>query len=92
MRRKRFNQLVAELSGLLGRALPRYGLWLRLHELGYDPEALSQRECLRFCERDLESFLGEQGLALSTRAQRRLRRALGGDVPFPPSPGSSQAA
>jgi hypothetical protein len=86
VRRIRFNQLVAEISRLLGRALPRYGLWLRLHELGYDPETLSRRECLRFCERELESFLGERGLALPARAQRRLLRTFGGDVPPPPSP------
>lgn len=76
MGRRRFDHLVLELSLILGRALPRYPLWLRLHEAGFDPEELSRDELLAFCGPPLEHFLEERGLALPLRQQRRLARAI----------------
>lgn len=89
MRRRRFNQLVAELSTLTGRPVDRYALWLRLHELGLEPETLSHPQVLRFCDRHLEAFLADQGLAISRRAHRKLLRVLTRDEPVPPVPDES---
>ena len=76
MRRRRFDHLYEELSVRLGRLAPRYALWLRLRELGADPEALSRADALRFSEHDLPHFLAEHGLALGPAALRSLVRAV----------------
>ena len=86
MGRRRFDHLVLELSLILGRPLARYPLWLRLHEAGFDPEGISQDELLAFCGPPLEHFLSEQGVALGTRDQRRLERAVGRFDPRLPTP------
>jgi hypothetical protein len=84
--RRRFDHLVLELSLILGRALPRYPLWLRLHEAGFDPEDLSRDELLAFCGPPLEHFLAERGLALRLHQRRRLARAIGRFDPSLPAP------
>ena len=89
MRRRRFNHLVAELSELADRDIDRYALWLRLHELGLQPETLSHLQVLRFCDRHLEGFLADLGLTISRRARRKLHRILTRDEPVPPVPDES---
>jgi hypothetical protein len=89
VRRKRFNQLVVELSVLADRAIDRYALWMHLHQHGYEPETLSHLQVLRFCDQHLEGFLGDQGLTLSRRGRRKLLRVLTRDEPVPPVPDES---
>lgn len=76
MARRRFEHLVVELSVAIDCAVPRYALWLRLHELGWSPESLTRDAALAFCERHLVGFLSEHGHRLSTRRSRRLQRAV----------------
>ena len=76
MGRRRFDHLVVELSLALGESVPRYRLWLRIHEEGFDPEWLARSQALAFCEAPLERFLEELGLELRPRHLRRLRRAV----------------
>jgi hypothetical protein len=89
VRRERFNHLVAELSGLADRHIDRYSLWLRLHELGLEPETLSHRQVLHFCDSHLEEFLVDHGLTISRRGRRKLLRILTRDEPIPPVPDES---
>ena len=58
----------------VGVAIPRYPLWLRLHELGSDPEALTRQEAVDFCAGPLVHFLIDHGHWLSPRSRRRLMR------------------
>ena len=81
MRRRRFDHLVTELSVAVGRALPRYDLWLALRGCGHDPEALTRHAVLAFCDGPLRSFLRSHGLALEPRNARRLRKRLAGFDP-----------
>jgi hypothetical protein len=74
--RTRFDHLAAEVSVAIGVAIPRYPLWLRLHELGADPEALSREDAIDFCSGPLVHFLVEQGYWLSPRERRRLLRTV----------------
>lgn len=76
MGRRRFDHLIVELSVAAGRRLPRYALWLALHEAGWNPERLSRDGALAFCDGPLEPFLARRGLRLTRRAARRLRRAV----------------
>ncbi len=70
----------------VGQLVPRYGLWLRLHELGWDPATLSSESLLSFCDHHLASFLGEHDLALCERKRRSLRKRLRRFDPRYPSP------
>jgi hypothetical protein len=72
--RRRFDHLFAEVSLAAGRLVPRYPLWLALHEAGCDPEGLSRAAALSFCRSRLPRFLREHGLALRPAAARRLLR------------------
>jgi hypothetical protein len=82
--RRSFDHLHAELSVAAGRLLPRYALWLRLAEVGLDPERLRREQSLAFCRGHAAAFLGEQGIALSSDGARRLERAVGRfDARFP---------
>ena len=74
--RRRFDHLVVELSVAVGCVLPRYALWLRMHESGLNPEHLSREQALAFCDAPVTAFLGERGLALPSRARRRLLREI----------------
>jgi hypothetical protein len=84
--RRGFDHLLAEASLAVGRRLPRYPLWLRLRELGFDPEGLTREQALAFCRGGLRAFLGEHRLALSERAARRLERAVARFDPRRPTP------
>ncbi len=74
MGRRRFDHLVMAISVAVGTPIPRYELWLHLHELGCDPEALSRRMALAFCDGPVTGFLAERGIRLGRRAARRLLR------------------
>ncbi len=76
MGRRRFDHLVLELSEALGRSVPRFALWMSVHEAGYDPERLSRDEASAFCEEALPVFLAERGLHLPRHRQRRLARSV----------------
>jgi hypothetical protein len=84
--RRRFDHLVAEISVAAGIRIPRYDLWLWIHDHGSDPEAMSARATVSFCDGPLSNFLAERDLALSPRARRRLLRAVGRYDPDVPSP------
>ena len=84
--RTRFDHLVAELSIAVGVLVPRYPLWLRLHELGQDPENLSVEAATAFCGAPARRFLAEQGYALGWRARRRLVRSVARFDPARPTP------
>jgi hypothetical protein len=75
-----------ELSVALGVAVPRFGLWMELHEWNIDPERLTREETIAFCEGPLESFLHERGLSLRPRALRRLCRKVAKYNPTIPTP------
>jgi hypothetical protein len=75
--RRRFEHLVVELSVAVAQAIPRYRLWLRMHDLGWDPENLDLEQALTFCDGPLRIFLAESGLKMSSRSIRRLRREIG---------------
>ncbi len=86
MSRRLFEYLFVELSVSVGTRIPRYALWLRLHDLGWNPEALKPVEALAFCDGPMESFLADRGFALSPRAQSRLRKSLAKFDPSHPLP------
>ena len=74
--RQRFDHLVEELSFAVGAPVHRYRLWLRLHEHGVNPNSLTARMAVAFCDGPLASFLAEEGLELYGRSKRRLRKAV----------------
>ena len=86
MGRRRFDHLFVEICLAVERRVPRYQLWLELHDLGCDPEDLTRRTALAFCEGPLQSFLSERGLHLSQPSARRLRRAVRRFDPTVPTP------
>jgi len=84
--RRRFDHLFAELSVAAGLRLPRYQLWLTLHEAGIDPERLTGGELRSLCDAVLPEFLQSRGIALSERRHRVLRRELDRYDPALPTP------
>jgi hypothetical protein len=86
MSRRRFDHLLTEVSVAAGSRIPRYDLWLRIHEAGSDPEDLTSWATVAFCDGPLTGFLAERGLQLSPTAKRRLRRAVKRYNPDLPSP------
>ena len=86
MGRQRFEHLFAELSVACGRLVPRFQLWLYLREHDADPEALSLREALGFCDDGLVPFLAAEGLSLSRWQRRKFRHAIAGFDPDLTSP------
>jgi hypothetical protein len=84
--RRRFDHMVMEISLAVGANIPRYELWLRLHELGCDPEELSAALAAAFCDGPLHVFLAEFGFHLGRRARRRLLRAVERFDPELPTP------
>jgi len=86
MDRRRFEHLFVELSMLLGRLVPRFRLWLYLRENGADPESLTRHDVLGFCDSGLVPFLSAEGLSLSRRQQRKLRRGVAAFDPALSSP------
>jgi hypothetical protein len=84
--RRGFDHLFAEISVGLGRLAPRYALWLRLREIGIDPESLTREQSIAFCRAHLGAFLREHGLALGPRSARRVERAVARHDPSVRSP------
>lgn len=84
--RKLFNHLFIELSVSIGKRVPRYALWLELHDLGWNPESLQVPEALAFCDGPMEAFLANRGMRISRRAHKRLRRDLANFDPSRPLP------
>jgi hypothetical protein len=84
--RRRFDHLFTELSVAAGVRVPRYALWLALHEAAIDPEALSREGALAFCDGPLPGFLRAHGLSLGPRRARELRRAVARFDPRHPTP------
>ena len=84
--RKLFNHLFVELSVSIGKRVPRYALWLELHDRGWDPEKLQVPDALAFCDGPLEGFLSERGMRISRRAHKRLRKDLAKFDPARPLP------
>ena len=84
--RKRFDHLFVELSVSVGKRVPRYALWLELHDLGWNPESLRIAEALKFCDGRMEGFLSHRGLKISRRERNRLRRELAKFDPTRPLP------
>ena len=74
--RRLFDHLHAEISVHVGTRIPRYALWLRLHDLGHDPEALKPPEATAFCREDLGAFLAQRGLDLDGRVLHHLHRTV----------------
>ena len=70
--RRRFDHLVVELSVAIGTRVPRYALWLRMHEYGWVPEELTREQAVSFCGTPLSSFLATRGLRLRARRQKKL--------------------
>jgi hypothetical protein len=89
--RSRFDHLAAEVSVAVGARIPRYPLWLRLHELGADPEALTRGAAVAFCEGPLLRFLVEYGFWLTPRARKRLLKSVTRFDPTRPSPSDHAA-
>ena len=85
MPRRRFEHLVAEISLSVDALVPRYRLWLDLHERGLDPEALSREAALAYCRGPLGAFLEGQGFRLCERERRRLLRSVARFVPEVPT-------
>lgn len=86
MGRRRFDHLFEELSVALGRLAPRYALWLRMSELGFEPEQLSRADAVGFCQLHLAGFLHDEALRLSPRERRRLERSVARFDPHQPTP------
>ncbi len=86
MARSRFDHLAVEVSVAVGIAIPRYPLWLHLHENGADPEALSRDAAIDFCEGPLQHFLADRGFRLSLREKRQLLKRVTRFDPEQPSP------
>ena len=92
MERRRFEHLFVELSVALGELAPRYALWLRIGEIGCNPDSLDREAAVAFCREDLRPFLAEYGLTLSARQFRRLVRSVSRFDPRRLSPEEQMAA
>jgi hypothetical protein len=84
--RRRFDHLVAELSVAIGSRVPRYALWLRMHEYGWNPDRLTREQAVAFCGVPLSSFLATRGLRLRSWRQKRLLREMERFDPALPTP------
>jgi hypothetical protein len=84
--RRLFEYLFVELSVSVGTRIPRYALWLHLHDLGWNPEALKTADVLAFCDGPMERFLADRGFSLNRRAQSGLRKSLAKFDPLRPQP------
>jgi len=84
--RRGFDRLFAEISVSVGQIVPRFALWLRIHEHGLHPDRLTRAQAQAFCREALPRFLLEHGIELDAGAQRRLERALRCFDPRRPAP------
>ena len=86
MNRRLFDHVFAEISVAAGVRVPRFELWMELHELGWNPEKLTVEQALAYLDGPLRSFLARRGLGTTPRARRRMRRAIERFSPKHPSP------
>jgi hypothetical protein len=86
MGRRRFDHLVLELSVAAERVVPRYALWLALHDAGLDPELLDADDMTRACDVALTDLVRSCGIRLGARAERRLRNEVRRFDPRVPTP------
>jgi hypothetical protein len=84
--RRGFDFLFAEISVAVGRVVPRFALWLRIHEHGLHPERLSREQARAFCREALPPFLLGHGIPFDGEAALRLERALVRFDPLRPTP------
>jgi hypothetical protein len=84
--RRRFDHMVVEISVALGQNIPRFALWMRLHDHGSDPEELTRDAAVAFCGAPLSRFLADHGLALPPRTRRKIQRAVHRYDPAIPTP------
>jgi hypothetical protein len=78
--------MFAEISVAVGVQVPRYTLWMEIHELGWSPDAMTLEQALAYLDGPLKTFLVQNGLGMSPRARRRMRRAVAGFSPNHPTP------
>jgi len=76
MGRRRFDQLVLELSVLLDQRVSRFALWQAVHEAGQNPEDWSGPQAERFCSVELPRWLRRHGFALPESRLQKLARRL----------------
>ena len=86
MGRRCFDHLFCEISLTVGTPVPRYRLWLHLHESGLDPESLTAESAAAFCGDPLADFLAGIGIHIRRRELRRLRRTIARFDPQLPLP------
>ena len=86
MSRRMFDHLFAEISVSVGVPVPRYELWLRVHDLGCRPDDMTRDDALRFLDEPLDGFLSEHARPLSSRDHGRLRRQIARFNPEHPTP------
>ncbi|MGH0035458.1 MAG: hypothetical protein ACQGVK_10590 [Myxococcota bacterium] len=86
MGRRRFDHWMVELSVALGVRVPRYALWLFVHDCGLDPESLGKEDVAALCDDHLDRFLADRGEVLGARARRRLSRRCQRFDPRRPTP------
>ena len=84
--RRCFDHLHAELSVEIGKLVPRYPLWIRVREAGYDPDAFGAGQLVSFFDEHLDPFLLEEGLVLPPRRRARLRKRITRFDPDVPTP------
>lgn len=90
--RRLFDHLFAEISVAVGVRVPRYRLWMHLHELGWNPESITTDQALAYLDGPLRSFLVDCGLGIAPQARRRMRRAVARFSPLHPTPSERLAA
>jgi hypothetical protein len=86
LNRRLFDHLFAEISVAAGIRLPRYALWLALHDLGSNPDSMTTDQALAFIDGAMPSFLRQRGLAVPPRTSRRLRKRIAKFAPGHPTP------
>ncbi len=86
MSRRYFEHMYNEICVAVGRRVSRYGLWLLVWEAGGDPDDLTRDQVHAFLERQLDTFLREEGVRLHGRPRRRLERNLLAFDPHHPTP------
>ena len=81
-----FEHLYCEISTAAARRVSRFDLWLRIHEVGGDPDALTRRQVRLFVDQQLGGLLSEEGIRLEGRQRRRLEFSLLDFDPDHPTP------
>lgn len=83
---RRFDHFAIELSVAAGELAPRYALWLRLQELGWDPLDLQREHVATFLDEHLVRFMKDEQLSIAPRPLRQLRKRVLRFEPDQPTP------